>query len=142
MTNRFRSRMSELHFIGTVVAVMAMASPVHASSFVVDDYSVFLNTADPGLRLYADDVMVDNYAFELNAVGQVHTTGLFRIGTEEGSIESDDKVSKPISVSFPSRRHQLSRATPRARRTVSSNCSRRADSSPADVVSSTRTSPA
>jgi hypothetical protein len=92
--------MTKLRFIGTVVAVMAMASPVHASSFVVDDYSVLLNTTDPGLRLYAADVMVDNYAFELNGVGQVHTTGLFRIGTEEVSIERDDQASKPISVSF------------------------------------------
>ena len=90
--------MTRPRFIGTVVAVMAMASPVHASSFVVDDYSVFLNTTDPGLRLYAADVMVDNYAFELNTVGQVHTTGLFRIGIEEGSIESDDQSVPPDDV--------------------------------------------
>jgi PEP-CTERM motif len=50
--------MTGLGVIGTVVAVMAMASPVHASSFVVDAYSVFLNTSDTGLRLYAADVMV------------------------------------------------------------------------------------
>jgi hypothetical protein len=83
------------------ILVLAVAGPANAASFTVDDYSIsqFTDTNN-GLSIEVTKLMGDNHPFTLTSVGQSHTTELFRIGTNESSIEDDDVVQKNITVNF------------------------------------------
>jgi hypothetical protein len=91
-------------FLATSIAALGFATPAHAISFVVDDYTVTQFVESPGnlgLNILVSDVMIDDYAFDLNFVGDTHEVPLFRIGTNEGAAaQSDDVVQKPISVAL------------------------------------------
>lgn len=92
-----------------VLGLALTASPAHAAVFTLDSYTVTLRDIDPGLVLWENDLPGapgtpgDPNApatFELNAVGDVYETSLFRLGTNETALNWDDLMPYSIAVDF------------------------------------------
>jgi hypothetical protein len=85
--------------IFSVLLLSAGAASAAPVPFTLQSYSVTLNTSDPGLKLYWNPILTQPTTWNL-VVGQSVTFDLFRIGTNEVSVNDDDKVQKPITVNF------------------------------------------
>jgi hypothetical protein len=76
-------------------------SVASASSFTLTSYTVTANVTDPGLVLFVNHVLGEPYSFNLNAVGDTTTVGLFELGTNESWVNFwDDWLQFPIAVHF------------------------------------------
>lgn len=78
-----------------VVGVSSGASAVNFSG----SYEITAQNSDPGLVVHTYE-LADPLNFSLMNTGDMYVVDLFDIWTDEGSIEHDDRVSKPISVDF------------------------------------------
>ena len=85
---------------GMVVLVMAAATPAHAAIFTLSSYDVIFRNHDPGLVLWETDLLAAPATFTLNTVGDSYTRQLFRVGTNEGALNTDDVVPYNIEVDF------------------------------------------
>lgn len=77
----------------------AQAQTVIEGTAVVDT----LHTSDPGLVVYANPIAFGPFTLDLDpmtATPSSFTTNVLTIGTNEGSIESDDQVNYAISLLF------------------------------------------
>ena len=84
----------------TIALLVSMCLPAMASAAMISaSYQVNLNDSDPGLVVGSADYADNPFSFDLNA-GESTTFNLFKIWTTEGTVNSDDKVAKPISVDF------------------------------------------
>ena len=84
-------------FAGTLVsAVAAQAAPTTFTG----TYAVHLNSSDPGLVVHEQDVLANPFSFTLNGDGSSTLKNLFKIWTDEGSVNDDDMNATPISVDF------------------------------------------
>lgn len=82
------------------ISVLGITSSAQASTFFkLDSFNVNLNSTDPGLVLHWDSVLdtLDLGTFE---VGESKTVDLFKIWTDETTINRDDLAEKPIAVDF------------------------------------------
>ena len=88
------------HLKLTIALLVSMCLPAMASAAMISaSYQVNLNDSDPGLVVDSADYADNPFSFDLNA-GESSTFNLFKIWTTEGTVNSDDKVVKPISVDF------------------------------------------
>lgn len=88
------------HLKLTIALLVSMCLPAMASAAMISaSYQVNLNDSDPGLVVDSADYAANPFSFDLNA-GESTTFNLFKIWTTEGTVNSDDKVAKPISVDF------------------------------------------
>lgn len=84
-------------FAGTLVsAVTAQAAPTTFTG----SYTVNLNASDPGLVVHKQDMLANPFSFTLDGDGSSTLKNLFKIWTDEGSVNDDDMNSMPISVDF------------------------------------------
>jgi hypothetical protein len=75
----------------------AQAAPVHFTG----SYAVSYNNTDPGLVLNEQDIAPKPFNFDLDTASINHTTfNLFKLWTNETSVNSDDENPKHISVAF------------------------------------------
>jgi hypothetical protein len=92
--------MKKINILLLSVLIFAGISGVAiADTFTLASYAVTPSSADPGLVVNTSNILPNPYNFNLT-LGQSTTVDLFKIWTTEGSVENDDKVGKPISVSF------------------------------------------
>jgi hypothetical protein len=84
--------------IAAVALTAAAASPACAASFV-GSFDVTLNTSDPGLVLTTAK-SAPSVDFDLTNAGDTASVKLFDLFTTETTVNGDDKVAKPISVTF------------------------------------------
>lgn len=82
------------------ISLVFSAGVANATSFTLDSIGVSLNTSDPGLVLYWNQVQSTPVTFNLNNVGDSVTAALFTIGTYETWSNSDDLNAKPITATF------------------------------------------
>ncbi len=85
-------------FLG--ISLVFSAGLANATSFTLESIGVSLNTSDPGLVLYWNQVQTTPVTFNLNNVGDSVTAALFTIGTSETWSNSDDLNPKPITATF------------------------------------------
>ncbi len=81
--------------MATAAALAGSASAAH----FVGNYSVTANTSSTGLQISTQD-LPGGIDFNLNTVGQTATEDLFKIYTNEPTVDADDKVAKAIKVMF------------------------------------------
>ena len=89
-------------FLCTVVLIFGLVSSASAVIFQLDSYDVDLRDADLGLVLHWDPILPMNASGDLT-LGVPQTVDLFRIWTEEGSVNTDpfdDTTPYPITASF------------------------------------------
>jgi len=86
-------------FVFSIVLVLGVTGVVGATTFTLDTYNVALNNSDPGLVLQWAPLQTIPFSFDLN-VGDSTTFNLFKIWTNETTVNNDDRVEKPISVSM------------------------------------------
>lgn len=85
--------------LATLVAV-ALSFPTLASAALISaSYQVNLNGSDPGLVVDSADVAANPFSFELDA-GESEYFTLFKIWTNESSVNNDDQTAQEISVDF------------------------------------------
>lgn len=82
------------------ISLMFSAGVANATSFTLEEINVSLNTSDPGLVLYSDQIKTTPYVFNLNNVGDSVTAALFTVGTRETWSNADDLAQMPITASF------------------------------------------
>ncbi len=88
------------HLKLTIALLVSMCLPAMASAAMISaSYQVNLNDSVPGLVVGSAYYADNPFSFDLNA-GESTTFNLFKIWTTEGTVNSDDKVAKPISVDF------------------------------------------
>lgn len=95
--------MKLIRLFSAIGLVLLCVVPAHASSFTLESYTVSVHGADPGLVVWEKDLLVDPFNFPtsaLNNVGDTYTTTLFRIGTNEKTLNLDDLVPYGIDVNF------------------------------------------
>jgi hypothetical protein len=95
-------RMTTLAKTLSAVAVggMMMFSAPQAEALMIDgSYTVNVNSSDPGLVIQTQNILANPFSVNLT-LGVAQTVDLFRIWTNEGSINSDDTVAKPASVNW------------------------------------------
>ncbi|MGO1500670.1 MAG: PEP-CTERM sorting domain-containing protein [Marinobacter sp.] len=90
--------MSRMYVMAVCMAAMFVSS-VASAAVISADYQVSLNDSDPGLVVNSNDLANNPFSFNLNA-GQTHEFNLFRIWTDEGTVNGDDINAKDISVAF------------------------------------------
>lgn len=90
--------MSRMYVMAVCMAAMFVSSMASAA-VISADYEVSLNDSDPGLVVNSQDVADNPFSFNLNA-GESHEFDLFRIWTDEGTVNGDDISAKDISVDF------------------------------------------
>jgi hypothetical protein len=78
--------------------IAAAAAPASAEVFS-GSYTVNVQSADPGLVLHWSPI-APGLNFNLPTVGASADFDLFSLWTDEGSVEADDLVPKPISAVF------------------------------------------
>jgi hypothetical protein len=83
-----------------VLGILLIAAPAHAALFTLGSYNVAFNMNDPGLVLWQQSLLGTPTSFSLATVGQSFTTALFRLGTNETSLNLDDLIPHGISVGF------------------------------------------
>lgn len=79
------------------LATVAMAGTANAAHFI-GNYTVSVNTGT-GLQINTQDYP-GGIDFNLNSIGSWATEDLFKIYTNEGDVDPDDLVAKPITVNF------------------------------------------
>ena len=91
-------------FVCSLFLVLGVVSISHATNFKLDNYTITLNTEDPGLVLDSRHMLAEPYTFDLSsdpsAGNHSATVDLFKIWTTESAINDDDKLAKPISVAL------------------------------------------
>lgn len=87
-------------FIFVATLIFGMGGMAGADTFTLNSYNVSLRTVDPGLVLYSNPILPQPTTWNLNVGQNTGWFDLFRVGTNEGSVEKDDKVHYPITVSF------------------------------------------
>ena len=88
-----------LSLFGGIFLVLSFLGIAGATTFTLGDFNVNLNDSDPGLVLHSAAIPGTPFSFDLN-VGESITFDLFKIWTEETTVNSDDTVTKPITVSM------------------------------------------
>ena len=83
-----------------LVASFGAAGTARATTFDLSSYTVTLNNTDPGLVLWSKDLLNAPTSFDLDAVGDVFSASLFTLGTNEGSLNTDDWSKFPIEVAL------------------------------------------
>lgn len=91
-------------FVAAVVAAAMVLGTTTAAqaavTFSLDDYTVAVNSADPGLVIEQQKLLDTAWVFDLEE-GQSKTVDLFKIWTDEESVnQGEDTVPKGISVAF------------------------------------------
>ncbi len=91
-------RIGKILLLVTIV-LLFISSAAFAFEFTLDSYTVNLRDMDPGLVLYSENILSTpaSHNFE---VGESLTFDLFKIGTQESSINIDDLFSYDITVDF------------------------------------------
>ncbi|MDB5454140.1 MAG: sorting protein [Caulobacteraceae bacterium] len=84
--------------MAAAVSVAAVAAPASAEVFA-GSYNVSVQSSDPGLVLHWAPI-APGLNFNLPTAGSSTSFPLFQLWTDEGSIESDDRVAKPIQVNL------------------------------------------
>lgn len=81
-------------------SAVALVAPSSAAASVTISGSVtgFSLPGDPGLALDASAIAFAD--FTLASVGATHTTNVFRIGTNESSVDLDDLLPRSVSATF------------------------------------------
>jgi hypothetical protein len=90
-------------FAAIAVTAVVTADPASAATFTLSNYTVSLHETDPGLVVYATDLATKPYSFELDGIGSQKTIPLFRLGTNESTVNwqnGEDTTPYPISVLF------------------------------------------
>lgn len=83
-----------------IFGVAGNASAASATTFTLDSYAVTLNTEDPGLKLYAHDILEKPTSWVLEA-GDIIDVNLFTIGTTETTVNFWEDMKKfVINVEF------------------------------------------
>jgi hypothetical protein len=82
----------------TLAIAASAAAPAAAVNFQ-GGYDVTANTGD-GLQIGVQKLSPINLNFNLNNVGDTFTRDLFRIYTDETTVNDDDLVPQPITVAF------------------------------------------
>ena len=85
----------------SLLTMLAIAAPrAEASSFTLDSFTVNDNTSSPGLALWETNLLPDPTTFALNNVGDSFSAALFRIGTNDSTLNLTDLIPQSISVNF------------------------------------------
>jgi hypothetical protein len=84
---------------GVIVAGFISVQPASAVTFA-GNYSVDAHDSGNGLLIETNLLNGGNLNFNLNSVGQSHTTNLFTIWTDETDVGWDDKTPRPITATF------------------------------------------
>lgn len=86
----------------SMLVMLALSSAAFSApvTFKLDSYVVDLNTSDPGLVVNYSKILNEPYSFSNMNLGDVRTVNLFKIWTDETSINPDDYSEMPISVAF------------------------------------------
>ena len=82
-----------------VGGIMMFSAPQAEALMIDGSYSVNVNNSDPGLVIQTQNVLTNPFSVNLT-LGVAQTVDLFRIWTNEGSINADDTVAKPASVNW------------------------------------------
>ena len=86
------------------IALLVVAAPAQAALFTLDDYTVTVHKTDPGLVLFANEILQTpadtGFSFTLDSVGESKTFTLFELGTRETALNGDDLVPYSIEVDF------------------------------------------
>lgn len=90
--------MKALIKMGALVSLVA-ASAAAQATVIQSNYTVNANNTDPGLVVHTKDVSPNPFTHDL-MVGDSVTFNLFKIWTDETTVNSDDRRAKPISVDF------------------------------------------
>ena len=88
-----------LMLLCAVTLVFGMLGTAMATTFTLDSYTVNFRDQDPGLVLYANNILSEPSTADLT-VGQSYTFDLFSIGTTEHYVNWDDRAEYAISVDF------------------------------------------
>jgi len=91
--------MKRIPVMAIVVAVLLFAGFVHAETFTLNGYDITANNSDPGLVVQTRAVQLTPTSWNLN-IGESVTFDLFKIWTDETTVNPDDLLAKPISVAF------------------------------------------
>ena len=86
--------------VAMLTTVAITASRADASSFTLDSFTVSYNSTTPGLALWETSLLSGPTDFTLNNVGDTFSTALFRLGTNDSSLNLTDLIPQPISVAF------------------------------------------
>lgn len=90
--------MKTFSILAATIALLLTSFASQATT-IKANYTVDLNTSDPGLKLHYADVAANPFSVNLDE-GDSVSAPLFKIWTDETSVNNDDAVSKPISVDF------------------------------------------
>jgi hypothetical protein len=80
--------------------ILGSIGTAQATTFRLDDYWVKFHNVDPGLVLWEEDLLGTPWTFWLDSTNRVLERNLFRIGTSETAVNSDDEKEYPIEVSL------------------------------------------
>jgi hypothetical protein len=83
-----------------VLALAFAPASAHAATFTLASYDVMLHTGDPGLVVWATDLLGAPTSFDLTNAGDAWSADLFRIGTSESALNLDDIIPYDIEVDF------------------------------------------
>ena len=91
--------MNKIRIPGLVLFLfLAATSSARAMEFNLDLVDVNLHATDPGLVLWSSLIPGWNDPFSLDYVGDTESVDIFRLGTTEGALNTDDLVPYPIQV--------------------------------------------
>lgn len=89
--------------LSAAALMVSLAAPASATPFTAS-YTVLVNSVDPGLVMQTNHGPGSPGSFTNVPVvvngGPTLLTGLFKLWTNETTVNSDDEVAKPISVNF------------------------------------------
>lgn len=91
--------MKTLKLAAAALLASTCAIPAAMAINFAGDYTITANSSDPGLVVHTSKSQ-PNLDFNLNNVGDSTTFNLFKIWTDETTVNPDDTVAKPISVAF------------------------------------------
>jgi hypothetical protein len=93
--------MKKLLTLAATAAALALTTGTASATTFLGDYTVTaINSADPGLKVFATD-LPGAINLNLPTVGSTQSVALFNLWTDEGSVNlGEDTVAKPISVLF------------------------------------------
>jgi hypothetical protein len=89
-------------FIRALILIAACGAAVNAEAtgFTLQSYSISLNSSGSGLNVWKEKLLPANYEFDLTQADPTHTTNLFVLGTNEGTVDKDDWKPYEIAVGF------------------------------------------
>ncbi|MEQ9544470.1 MAG: PEP-CTERM sorting domain-containing protein [Marinobacter sp.] len=83
----------------TLLAAVLFFPTLTSAAQITASYQVNLSSSDPGLVVHSSDVADNPFSFNLNE-GESEYFSLFKIWTDEGTVNEDDQASQPIAVDF------------------------------------------